>query len=366
VSRHRGVMRAAVLRSVALGLGAVLALAGCADPESPSARPGSTPAAGVRTTPGSARASDLRTAAPLTVGGDAWVSVSVATLWRSPGSPRAIDAPALEHPAAIGRWLRDMTTGQRRALNGRADTQALLGDRVVVVALPAGSPGWARVAVPSQPSPLDGRGYPGWVPRRQLTTRVPAPAAQRATVVTRLAWLRADTARAGRVLRVSFGTDLPVLGRAAGFVRVVAPGGRPRRLAAGAVAVHDAGQPALPPTRASLVRTAELFLGLPYLWAGASGFGLDCSGLTSLDYRVHGLRIPRDASPQSQHGTAVARPRPADLMFYATHGTVHHVSMYVGDGRMVHSPHTGQVVQVVATSTPGYVEEYAGARRYLP
>jgi cell wall-associated NlpC family hydrolase len=59
-----------------------------------------------------------------------------------------------------------------------------------------------------------------------------------------------------------------------------------------------------------------MFRGLPYLWAGRSGFGFDCSGLTSLDYRVHGITLPRDASPQSQHGTEVARPRPGDLLAF--------------------------------------------------
>jgi len=57
--------------------------------------------------------------------------------------------------------------------------------------------------------------------------------------------------------------------------------------------------------------------------------------------------------------------RRGDLMFYATDGRVHHVSMYVGRGRMVHAPGTGQSVEVVATSTPAYRSEYAGARRYL-
>ena len=110
--------------------------------------------------------------------------------------------------------------------------------------------------------------------------------------------------------------------------------------------------------------TATSFVGLPYLWSGLSGFGLDCSGLTWLDYRVHGIRIPRDALPQSRHGTPVARPGPGDLMFYATDGLVHHVSMYLGNGTMVQAPHTGARVQVVATSLPAYRSEYAGARRY--
>jgi cell wall-associated NlpC family hydrolase len=56
----------------------------------------------------------------------------------------------------------------------------------------------------------------------------------------------------------------------------------------------------------------------------------------------------------------VHHPRRGDLLFYAAGGTVHHVSMYVGNGQMIHSPATGQSVQVVA------VQPYARSRRYLP
>ncbi|MGA8245660.1 MAG: C40 family peptidase, partial [Nocardioides sp.] len=258
----------------------------------------------------------------------------------------------------------------RRGLDGRADTQALLGDRVVVLELPSRRPRWARVAVPSQPSPLDARGYPGWVPRRQLTAqltaRTPPRSDRRATVVTRTAWLRTDRSHPTRLFRVSLGTELAVVGETAGSVRVLLPGGSVRRLARGDVVVHGAGQPAVAPTRGSVVDTARLFLGLPYLWAGVSGFGLDCSGLTWLDYRIHGIRIPRDAEPQSVHGTPVARPRRGDLMFYTASGSVHHVSMYVGDGRMLHSPRTGRRVEVIPTSTPPFPAEYVGSRSYLP
>ena len=137
-----------------------------------------------------------------------------------------------------------------------------------------------------------------------------------------------------------------------------------RRVLRSAVVLHLPGEPALPPSNDSLVDTAMSFVGLPYLWAGLSGFGLDCSGLTWLDYRVHGITIPRDALPGSRSGTPVTQPRPGDLMFYATDGLVHHVSMYVGNGTMVHAPRTGSRVQVIATSRPAYSSEYAGARRY--
>jgi cell wall-associated NlpC family hydrolase len=292
-------------------------------------------------------------------GRDAWAAVSVATLWRTPGSVRPVDRPALQRPARIRAWLTDMTLAERRGLNGRADTQALLGEKVRVLRLRGE---WARVVVPDQPSPRDARGYPGWVPTRQLTARPPSHSADVVTITSRTAWLRDDdTGR--RVLEISFGTRLPYLGTVGRAVRVRTPLGVVRRVRAAAVSVRAPEDPALPRTRRNLVRTAQLFTGLPYLWAGVSGFGLDCSGLTWLDHRSHGMVIPRDAAPQSAHGKRVdpAHLRRGDLLFYATAGVVHHVAMYAGGGRVVQAPRTGGVVETV----PAYWNGYAGARRYL-
>jgi cell wall-associated NlpC family hydrolase len=299
----------------------------------------------------------------LTVGGSAWVSVSVARLWLSPKAPWQVDAPALTAPVRFRTWLRRMTLSQRRDLDLRSDTEALLGDKVVVTRLRRH---WAKVVVPSQPSPKNSRGYPGWVPRRQLTAKAPIRTTQVATVVSRTSWLRTDDSTASRVIKISFGSRLPVLGQVPGYVRVVTPLGKVRRLAASAAVVHARGTPALLAGQSSLVSTAKKFLGLPYLWGGLSGFGLDCSGLTWLDYRVHGIRIPRDALPQSQHGTAVSTRAPGDLLFYANDGRVHHVTMYIGDGQIIQAPRTGRTVEVIGFSDPPLRSEYVGARRYLP
>ena len=341
-----------------VGVVAVLVATACSGNPATSATAGRTSAV-IPSSPSSASATAM-----LEVGRPAWVSVSVATLWRSPASPRAVDSPALRHPADIRRWLADMSLAQRRDLNGRADTQALLGDRVVVLRLPVSRPAWARVAVPSQPSPLNRTGYPGWVPRRQLAAVAPTISSQVATVLRRTTWLHSDTPDPSRLFPVSVGTSLPVVSASPTYVRVSTPGGVTRRLPRAAVAVRARGTPALTPTRSSVVTTAEGFVGLDYLWAGASGFGVDCSGLTWLTYRLHGIRIPRDAAPQSRHGTPASPPRPGDLRFYASAGLVHHVSMDVGNRRMVHSPATGQSVVVVSTST--LASQYVGARRYLP
>ena len=284
----------------------------------------------------------------------------MATLWRTPSSARPVDRPALARPARIRAWLAAMTLAQRRGLSGRADTQALLGDRVRVLRL-QGS--WVQVVVPDQPTPQDPRGYPGWVPARQLTASAPVDSTRLVTVIRPTAWLRADDATATKDVEISFGTRLPYRDAVGRFVRVTTPLGAVRRINAAAVAVHSRQIPAPPMTRASLVTTAQLFTGLPYLWAGASGFGLDCSGLIWLDYRAHGMTIPRDAAAQAASGMPVTTTamRRGDLLFYATGGVVHHVTMYTGNGLMVHAPRTGSSVETVPVATA----EYAGARSYL-
>lgn len=338
----------------------------------PSLTPTSTPSSTSASSPSprpSPRPSPSQNSTPSTtnlpkVGRSAWIAVSVATVWRSPNAARPVDRPALANPAGIRAWLSALTVPLRRDLNGRADTQALLGDRVVVTAR---SGSWAKVVVPDQPTPLDARGYPGWVPVAQLTGSAPLAATHTAAVVTPTAWLRSDDGAGRPILEISFGTRLPVVTATSVEVRVAAPPGRMTRIAAADVSLTRTGTAALAEDGGGLVRTATMFADLPYLWAGTSGFGFDCSGLTWLTLRVHGVTIARDASPQSTHGRLVPTSalRPGDLLFFATADLVHHVGIYAGAGRMVHAPGSGRGVETVSLSTPPYRDELVRARRYL-
>lgn len=109
-------------------------------------------------------------------------------------------------------------------------------------------------------------------------------------------------------------------------------------------------------------------IGVPYVWGGdgpASGEGgFDCSGLTTAAYAAAGIRLPRTAQTQFDHGPHVpstAPLLPGDLVFYGTPARVHHVGLYLGDGRMVNAPRRGKPVQVAAVRYPG--DDYLGATR---
>ncbi|MBV9665802.1 MAG: C40 family peptidase [Actinobacteria bacterium] len=327
--------------------------------------PTTAPPTTAHSTPAPSTASAPRTDLP-PLPADARVRVAMAPVWHTPTSPRPMDRLALGVPIDIRGWLAPMTTKQREDLTDRVDTQALLDDRVIVI----GAQGdWAHVLIPDQPNPADARGYPGWVPLAQLTfAALPtSPTNTDATVTALTTWLL-DAADGHRVMEIGMGTRLPVRALTADAVDVAMLDGTVRRLARADVSVTPRGAPALPATADDIVRVARLFTGLPYLWGGVSGFGVDCSGLTWIDYRLHGITIPRDASHQAASGTPVATDalRPGDIVFFASKGVVHHNGLVVGDNLMLHASHTGTPVREVRLDQPPYAGQIAAARRYLP
>ena len=236
-----------------------------------------------------------------------------------------------------------MSTTTRRGLTGRIETQALYGDPLTVI---GASGGWLHVVAPLQSTHRDPRGYPGWVPRRQVTTHQPTQAASTATVTALTAWLR--DAAGNRTVEISFGTRLPVLSIGTANVRIATPTGTMLRVARSKVVVRPGTAAVYKASRASVVAVAKRFVGLPYLWGGRSGLALDCSGLTGLVFGIHGVRLPRDADDQSHVGAAVspAAARSGDLAFYGPATAPTHVALYVSASTLIQAPsaaHPGHV-----------------------
>lgn len=85
-------------------------------------------------------------------------------------------------------------------------------------------------------------------------------------------------------------------------------------------------------------------LGTYYRWGGTTPSGFDCSGFTRFAFRKAGVTLPRTAAQQQRAVTRVYDPQPGDLVFIGR--PAHHVGIYVGDGKMLHSPRTGKAIQV--------------------
>ena len=120
--------------------------------------------------------------------------------------------------------------------------------------------------------------------------------------------------------------------------------------------------PAAPPSRyGGVVGIAMGYLGVPYVYGGASPSGFDCSGFVMYVFGQIGVSLPHNAAAQYGSGTPVDRSQlqPGDLVFFNGLG---HVGIYVGGGSFIHSPHTGDVVKI-SSMTGWYASTYVGARR---
>jgi cell wall-associated NlpC family hydrolase len=96
------------------------------------------------------------------------------------------------------------------------------------------------------------------------------------------------------------------------------------------------------------IAIAQHYLGVPYVWGGASPSGFDCSGLVMYVFAQLGVSLPHNAAMQFTCCTPVPRAdlQPGDLVFYGySAASIHHVGIYVGNNTMIDAPCTGEVVQ---------------------
>lgn len=115
---------------------------------------------------------------------------------------------------------------------------------------------------------------------------------------------------------------------------------------------HDRGQrPTI--NAGGVVGIAAQYVGVNYVYGGASPSGFDCSGLVMYCYAQMGVSLPHYTGDQVKYGTTVTGSlQPGDLLFFGSTSAPNHVAIYAGNGQMIEAPHTGAQVRV--TPVRGY------------
>lgn len=222
-------------------------------------------------------------------------------------------------------------------------SQALLGTPVHILQISDNGNPWPEVQTPDN--------YTGWVHYAAITRMkwedYHAWNAAPKVVVTALygTVYQSPSRRSPAISDIVGGDRLKLLGRQGCWLKVGFPDGRE-----GYVHKTDALPEAdwrkqLDKSPEAILKTAKSMLGTPYIWAGMSPKGTDCSGFVRAVLFMHDIIAPRDAGPQSRVGVRIMDREqllPADLVFFGRwdeegNPRVSHVGFYLGDGRFIHS-----------------------------
>lgn len=120
--------------------------------------------------------------------------------------------------------------------------------------------------------------------------------------------------------------------------------------------------------RAEIIRVARDKIGTPYRAGAAGPDAFDCGGFTQFVFRrALGIDIGRSSVDQFRGVERVSKKeaRPGDLVFFFENGA-QHVGIYIGDGKMIDAPQTGEKVKVNPISGSWWGRSFTGIGRVLP
>lgn|GEM_PF-231431 len=122
----------------------------------------------------------------------------------------------------------------------------------------------------------------------------------------------------------------------------------------------------------NVIAAGKKFMGVRYLYGAESDRtdAFDCSSLTQYIYKQNGISIPRSSRQQAQAGVYVPKSQlqPGDLIFSDTNrdGVINHVSLYIGDGKVLHTYRVGIGVTISDFEGSTWDNTYVTARRVIP
>ncbi|WP_290389507.1 NlpC/P60 family protein, partial [uncultured Bacteroides sp.] len=222
-------------------------------------------------------------------------------------------------------------------------TQGLMGMPVRVLQ----RDGWYRIQTPDS--------YIAWVHRVGIhpVTREELAvwnSAEKIVVTSHYGFVYSQPSQASQTVSdVAAGNRLKWEGTKGAFYKVAYPDGRQGYISKSISMPEKKWRAALKQDAASIIATAHSLMGIPYLWAGTSSKGVDCSGFMRTVLFMHDIIIPRDASQQAYVGEHIdiapdfSNLQPGDLIFFGRKATperkerVVHVGMYIGNKRFIHS-----------------------------
>ncbi|OGU70143.1 MAG: glycoside hydrolase [Ignavibacteria bacterium RBG_16_34_14] len=168
-----------------------------------------------------------------------------------------------------------------------------------------------------------------------------------------------------RISDLVIGDLLKYSGEENGFSKVIYPDGKEAFIKSEDCKHFNKWLGEVNPTPENILKTARLFMGIPYLWGGTSVKGMDCSGFTKTVFYLNGVILPRDASQQANVGEAIDTEDrlenllPGDLLFFGRKGSetkkekISHVAIYIGNGDYIHA--SGKVrINSFAKDKPNY------------
>lgn len=253
----------------------------------------------------------------------------------------AASALAETFPAVIQRPVANLFS--KPTTEADVVSQAIYGWNVEVL---EEQPAWLKVRTPDQ--------YTGWIEASSALKRdVYAVSAPVATVRSLFASVYRETSitKHQPLMTLPFEARLEVVGdpvsQTPRWTRVRLPDMKEAWIQRGDVSLAPVML-----SREEMLLFSRRFLGLPYLWAGTSTFGYDCSGFTQMLMRQTGVSLPRDAQPQAEwtgvQPVAKEELAPGDLVYFGpSEKKITHTGMYIGDGRFIHATsHLQPVVQI--------------------